>query len=190
MEVARNLVGGSWDTTSGGTRVDSVDPATGEPVGQAVAGTAAIANDAIEAAREAFETSYWSQDMRLRFRVLMAFARNLRARHDEITELLVRESGKIRAQAHHEIAAGINEAEYFCRAGTVDSGPNIWRVLRMRFSFFMREPRRRCRDHRPLERAGHASRTFPGARNGGRMHVRDQAGATNAPGQCGGGGLP
>ncbi len=139
MELARNLVGGSWDTTSGGTRVDSVDPATGKPVGQAVAGTAAIANDAIEAAREAFETSRWSQDMRLRFRVLMAFARNLRARHDEITELLVRESGKIRAQAHHEIAAGINEAEYFAGLArtilgrTLETSPNA-------FSFFMREP--------------------------------------------------
>ena len=139
MNLARNLVAGSWDEGASGDHADSVDPANGKLVGEAVVGTAEVANQAIAAARDAFVEGRWSQDMRLRSRVLMAFASNLRERHDEITELLVRESGKIRKQAHHEIAAGINEAEYFAGLArsilgrTLESAPNT-------FSIFLREP--------------------------------------------------
>ena len=139
MSVARHYINGSFTEGTFAGTTESVDPASGEVVGTAILGSSEDAQGAINAARDAFETSVWPQDMRLRYRVLMAFAANMRARKAELAELLTRENGKPIAQAEHEIQAGIVEAEYYAglaraiHGRTMESAPD-------KFSFFMREP--------------------------------------------------
>lgn len=139
MGIARHFIDGKFVDGSGGGRIDSIDPATGEVIGSAELGSAADAEAAVLAAREAFETSSWPSNMRLRYRVLMQFAANLRARKAELSELLVRENGKPLVQAEKELDASITEAEYYAGLSrsilgrTMESGPD-------KFSFFMREP--------------------------------------------------
>lgn len=139
MGIARHFIDGSFVSDPATGTHDSLDPATGEAVGTAALGSAAVAEDAIAAARHAFETSRWTGDIRLRHGVLMAFAANLRARQEALAELLVRENGKPIAQARHELTAAIVEAEYYAglaraiNGRTLESKPNT-------FSMFLREP--------------------------------------------------
>ena len=140
MRTAHNYIRGDWvEAASAPDLHDSIDPATGELVGQAAPGTAALAEAAVMAARHAFETTGWAGDMRLRFRVLMAMGQALDARKAELADLLVRENGKMLGQALHEIGAAANECSYYAGLArnvfgrTLESAPG-------NFSFLTREP--------------------------------------------------
>ena len=119
--------------------IESIDPATGNRIGSAFLGSKSIAIKAISVAREAFEKSKWKGDIRLRSKVLLQLATNLRQQQDNLAKLLVQENGKPLLQAQKEINAAISEAEYYAGLArsilgrTLESAPNT-------FSFFMREP--------------------------------------------------
>ena len=110
---AGHYIDGEWRQAADNGTIDSIDPATGQVIGQGLLGTRALAVEAIDAARRAFETSEWSVDPRLRARVLSEFADRLEARQEELARLLTRENGKVLGQARHEIAAGFGEARYY-----------------------------------------------------------------------------
>ena len=112
-ETARHFIGGSWVSDAPNGTADVIDPATGTKIGAAVLGSTELANQAVSAARSAFVGSDWSMEPRLRSRVLDAFADRLESLGDELVEMLVRENGKLRSQAMHEIAAGVSEARYY-----------------------------------------------------------------------------
>ncbi len=112
-EDALHYINGNWVDNPDIAREESFDPTSGELVGKASLGSVKLAEQAIYSAREAFETSTWSSDPRLRARVLNAFADNLQERHKQLAELLVRENGKVLAQAIGEVAAGFGEARYY-----------------------------------------------------------------------------
>ena len=109
----RHYIGGTWLNDAPNGRSASLDPASGESLGEAPLGSAKLAEQAILAARSAFETSGWSSDPRLRARVLLDFADRLEARRDEIAKLLTRENGKILTDARHEIFAAVSETRYY-----------------------------------------------------------------------------
>lgn len=139
MDIAQHFIGGAFTSDPATGTCESLDPANGESLGTAALGSTPEAEAAIGAARQAFETSRWTGDIRLRHGVLMQFAANMRARMDELAQLLVRENGKPIAQARHELSAAIVEAEYYAglarsiNGRTLESKPN-------NFSFFIREP--------------------------------------------------
>jgi betaine-aldehyde dehydrogenase len=130
-----HYIAGSWvHEGSSGTR-ESINPATGNPVGKALLGSARLADEAIQAARYAFETTNWASDPRLRARVLLEFADRLQARQSEIARLMAQENGKILGQAMHEVAAGFGEARYYAGLArnvfgrTFESGPGKMSML-------------------------------------------------------------
>ena len=139
MELARHFIAGEFLNNGKDDLIESLDPATGNKIGSAVLGSNEIARKAISVAREAFETSIWKSDVRLRSKVLLQLATNLLQRRDDLAEIIVRENGKPLLQAKKEIDAAISEAQYYAGLArsilgrTLESAPNT-------FSFFMREP--------------------------------------------------
>lgn len=110
---AKHWIGGQWIGSANGTSGVCLDPASGEEVGGFAAGGAAEAEQAIAAAREAFDRGAWAQSPRRRAAVLLEFADRLSARQDEIKCLLTRVNGKLHSEAAHEIAAGVSELRYY-----------------------------------------------------------------------------
>jgi betaine-aldehyde dehydrogenase len=115
MLTAKQLINGQWLTTTSGTeRIGQCfNPATGEVAALFADGTAAEAQAAVHAARQAFETTAWRRSPRLRAEALLDFATRLEARKDEIADWLVTLNGKLRREAMGEIGAGISELRYY-----------------------------------------------------------------------------
>lgn len=107
---ARHWIAGEW---TGMPNIDSIDPATGEAVGQFAGGGAVEADAAIAAARHVFDHTAWAQDARLRQDVLLGWASALETERDMLATLLTRENGKAIAQSRGEIAGAISEVRYY-----------------------------------------------------------------------------
>src|SRR5260370_21471342 len=100
-DIARHWINGEW--TGSDAITESINPATGEVLGQWYDGGEAEAQAAIGAARGAFETSAWSRDRALRNRALSEMADRFDARVDALGPLVTKENGK-------KLAAGMLEA--------------------------------------------------------------------------------
>ncbi|RAY17062.1 aldehyde dehydrogenase [Actinomadura craniellae] len=72
---------------------DSLNPATGEVLGQAPDATVAQAEAAVAAARRAFDTTSWSTDVQQRVRCLRQLHKALVEHGDELRELTIAEVG-------------------------------------------------------------------------------------------------
>ena len=89
-------IGGSWVKPKGSEVYTVINPATEEAIGEVPVGTAADADAAIAAAREAFDKGPWPRmDWRERAVILQQFHDALVARKDEIVQLCVAEAGSI-----------------------------------------------------------------------------------------------
>src|SRR5689334_6393145 len=71
----------------------SVNPATGEPVGEAADATVDDARAAVAAARRAFDETSWSTDLELRVRCIRQLHDALARHRDEFAELTIAECG-------------------------------------------------------------------------------------------------
>jgi acyl-CoA reductase-like NAD-dependent aldehyde dehydrogenase len=107
---APHWIAGVW---VGLPSIDSIDPATGEVIGQFANGGTQEADAAIAAARQVFDRTTWAQDARLRQDVLLAWAAALDAQREPLAALLTRENGKAIAQARGEITGAISEVRYY-----------------------------------------------------------------------------
>ncbi|HVW56947.1 MAG TPA: aldehyde dehydrogenase family protein [Rhizobiaceae bacterium] len=113
IECARHWIGGRWVPSTDRGEAESIDPATGAPVGRFADGGAADAASAIAAARDAFERTDWARSPRLRQDVLLEWAARLELRQAELAHLLTLENGKVLRQAEGEVAAAISEIRYY-----------------------------------------------------------------------------
>jgi betaine-aldehyde dehydrogenase len=103
---ALNLIDNQWQGTLGGRAGDSINPASGQEIGTFAASGKADAEQAVAAARRAFERGAWSHDAALRVRVLLGWAERLEQRPG-LAHLLTRENGKILAQSRRELAVAV-----------------------------------------------------------------------------------
>ena len=89
-------IGGNWVKPKGSETYTVINPATAETIGKVPVGTAADADAAIAAAREAFDQGPWPRmEWRERAVILQQFHDALVARKDEIVQLCVAEAGSI-----------------------------------------------------------------------------------------------
>ncbi|NUP34810.1 MAG: aldehyde dehydrogenase family protein [Streptomycetaceae bacterium] len=79
---------------------DSLNPATGEVVGQSADATVADAETAVAAARRAFDATAWATDRDLRVRCLDQLHRALTEHKEELRELTIAEVGAPRMLTH------------------------------------------------------------------------------------------
>lgn len=85
-------IGGKWVTSAGGGTIDVLEAATGELMGRVPAGTEGDVDDAVAAARTAFDE--WSRStVAERVSVLRRIADGLAARETELAEMMAREVG-------------------------------------------------------------------------------------------------
>jgi acyl-CoA reductase-like NAD-dependent aldehyde dehydrogenase len=110
--TALNLINGQWQGALSGATGESRNPADGSRLGTYAESNREDARMAIAAAKQAFETSLWPHDARLRQNVLLQWAERLE-RRPELAGLLTQENGKVMAQSRGEMAGAISEIRYY-----------------------------------------------------------------------------
>jgi aldehyde dehydrogenase (NAD+) len=110
----RNLIGGKWVDGGGGERIPVENPATRETVAEIARATADDVDRAVRAAAACHRSGALT-DMRPgdRGRMIVDCARLLRARKDEIAEVLTLEQGKSLAESLIEIEGTARYFEYY-----------------------------------------------------------------------------
>ncbi len=137
-EIAGHFIAGRWREDGEGIG-ESLNPADGSVLGQYALGSQALTEEAIRAARLAFDETDWAHAPRYRADVLYAYADRLAAQSKELAELLTLENGKAIAEAKGEIGATIAETRYYaglCRTifgRSAEFAPDA-------YSFLNREP--------------------------------------------------
>ena len=115
-ETSKNYIGGEWVAASGDETFDTTSPATGETIGTFPRSTNADVDRAVEAAREAYESWRLTPAPR-RGEALFRVAQRFVERKDELTELMVREMGKVRAEAGGDVQEAIDMTFYMAGEG-------------------------------------------------------------------------
>jgi betaine-aldehyde dehydrogenase len=111
--TAFNLIDGHWQIALDGATGTSINPANGSAIGRYADSSRDDARMAIAAAQRAFESTLWAHSARERQMVLLQWADRLERRAEELAQLLMRENGKILAQARGEMAFAISEIRYY-----------------------------------------------------------------------------
>ncbi len=108
-----HVIGGQAIAGASGRFGDVFNPALGEVTARVPLASVAEVDAAVAAAKAAFAA--WSETAPIkRARVLFKFKELLDRHHDELAELITREHGKVRGDAHGEVMRGIEIVEFAC----------------------------------------------------------------------------
>jgi len=119
------LIDGTWRASSTGDTIPVVDPSTGEVFDELARGTAADVDDAVAAARQAFER-VWSRTPPVeRGRILARLGALVAERADELARLEARDVGKPLAQAKRDMVALARYCEFYAGAADKVHGETI-----------------------------------------------------------------
>jgi malonate-semialdehyde dehydrogenase (acetylating)/methylmalonate-semialdehyde dehydrogenase len=108
-----NLIGGKWIDSTGAAGIELKNPATGEPLGQSPAGSAADVDAAVQAAQKAF-VSWRSVPAGDRVQFLFKLKVLLEEHLDELARLITIENGKTVGESKAELKRGIENVEVAC----------------------------------------------------------------------------
>ena len=138
-QTFRNYIGGEWVDAASGETFDTVSPATGEVLGSFPTSGAEDVERAVAAAKEAYE------DWRLvpaprRGEMLFRFARLLEEQKDDVTDLMTREMGKVKAEAGGDVQEAIDMSLYMGGEGRRLFGHTTPSELRDKFNMSVRMP--------------------------------------------------
>ncbi len=93
LPEAKLYIDGKLRAAAGNKTYDNIGPWTGEVIGKAADASAADVNDAIAAARRAFDTTDWSQKHEYRFQLMKKYRDVLRANRDKLVQIARLEAG-------------------------------------------------------------------------------------------------
>jgi betaine-aldehyde dehydrogenase len=134
------LIGGSWREGQDETTFDVVEPATSKVMARAAVATPADVDQAVRAARAAFERGDWSNAAAsARATVLYRIAELIRANVDSLATLEARNAGKPIRDARDEVLGAAQCFEYYAGAATRIFGETI-PVTAPGLDFTLREP--------------------------------------------------
>jgi len=102
LSLAKHWINGEWIDSP--DHVDSINPATGEVIGQYAFGTELEAGKAVQSALDAFHNADWKENAPLRAKVLNAMADLFEAREQDLVQLMGLENGKVLPEAGFEVA--------------------------------------------------------------------------------------
>ncbi len=134
------FIGGRWETPDGARRFTTVNPATGEPVGSFVAGTAADVERAVRAAAEAFR-DWRATPAPKRGELLLRAAEIFRRRKEELARIVTREMGKVISEGRGDVQESIDFVEYMAGEGRRLAGETVPSELRSKFCLTVRQPK-------------------------------------------------
>jgi acyl-CoA reductase-like NAD-dependent aldehyde dehydrogenase len=112
----RNYIGGEWVDARGDETFESTNPATGELIGVFPKSTVEDTDGAVEAAKAAYE-SWRLVPAPKRAEILFRVAQSFVEHKDELTELMVQEMGKVRAEAGGDVQEAIDMTYYMAGEG-------------------------------------------------------------------------
>jgi aldehyde dehydrogenase (NAD+) len=135
----QNYIGGEWVGAASGDTFESVNPATGDKIGVFPRSSAEDVDRAVAAAKEAFE------EWRLvpapkRGEILYRFANLLIEEKDDLTDLMTREMGKVKAEAGGDVQEAIDMSLYMAGEGRRLFGQTTPSELRDKFNMSVRMP--------------------------------------------------
>jgi acyl-CoA reductase-like NAD-dependent aldehyde dehydrogenase len=135
----QNYIGGEWVDSASGEMFESTSPATGDTIGVFPRSNAEDVDRAVESARAAFE------EWRLvpapkRGEILYRFANLLSEEKDDLTDLMSREMGKVKAEAGGDVQEAIDMSLYMAGEGRRLFGQTTPSELRDKFNMSVRQP--------------------------------------------------
>ncbi len=135
----KNFIAGEWTDAVGGEIFESTSPATGEALGAFPESTADDVDSAVRAASEAFE------DWRLvpapkRGEILYRLAQLLEREKPELTDLMTREMGKVKAEAGGDVQEAVDITYYMAGEGRRLFGQTTPSELRDKWNMSIRTP--------------------------------------------------
>jgi betaine-aldehyde dehydrogenase len=113
LKQAQNYIGGTWRDSVIGDKMESINPATGDIVGQSQKSGLKDIRAAISAANIAFEETEWRFNSSRRSEALMIWAQKLSARKEELARLLTLENGKPIKESRLELTACVDTLKYY-----------------------------------------------------------------------------
>lgn len=115
-QTFKNYIGGEWVEGAGTETFESTNPATGETIGAFPRSTPGDVDRAVEAAKDAYER--WRLvPAPKRAEILFRVGQRFIDKKDELTELMVREMGKVRAEAGGDVQEAIDMTFYMAGEG-------------------------------------------------------------------------
>ncbi len=142
MAVAQrrgNFIGGEWVAAEGGETFESIVPATGETLASFPRSGAADVDRAVQAAKEAFEAWRLVPAPR-RGEIVFRLGELLREHKEELTDLMTREMGKVRAEAGGDVQEAIDMSYYMAGEGRRLFGQTTPSELPDKFMMSVRMP--------------------------------------------------
>jgi malonate-semialdehyde dehydrogenase (acetylating)/methylmalonate-semialdehyde dehydrogenase len=113
MSTIQHWIGGQLTAGSSIRKGPVFNPATGEQQHEVVLASATDVDNAVTAARQAFES--WSQaSLSRRTRILFSFRELVNAHVEDIAELISDEHGKVLSDAAGEVQRGLEVIEFAC----------------------------------------------------------------------------
>ena len=109
----RNFIGGRWVASTSDAGLELTNPATGEPLGRAPAGSAPEVDAAVQAAQAAFP-AWRSLPAGDRVQFLFKLKALLEEHLDELAALITTENGKTLTESKAELRRGIENVEVAC----------------------------------------------------------------------------
>jgi acyl-CoA reductase-like NAD-dependent aldehyde dehydrogenase len=114
--IFKNYIGGEWVDAAGTETFESTNPASGETIGVFPRSTPEDVDRAVEAAKEAYER--WRLlPAPKRAEILFRVGQRFIDKKDELTELMVQEMGKVRAEAGGDVQEAIDMTFYMAGEG-------------------------------------------------------------------------
>lgn len=108
------LIGGKWVPAKSGKTFETINPASEEVLGIVAEGDKADVDDAVKAARAAFESGKWpSMGPHQRARYLFKIAELIEARSGELAELITLDNGKPLSESTIEVGRTAETFRYY-----------------------------------------------------------------------------
>jgi aldehyde dehydrogenase (NAD+) len=135
----QNYIGGDWVDAASGETFETVNPATGEAIGVFPKSNTADVDRAVEAAKDAYER--WRLvPAPKRAEILFRVGQRFIDRKDELTELMVQEMGKVRAEAGGDVQEAIDMTYYMAGEGRRLFGQTTPSEMPEKFQMSVRMP--------------------------------------------------
>ena len=119
------FIANEWTPARNGQTFEAINPSTEEVLTQVARGGSEDIDDAVAAAREAFDGPWRRVKPEERGRLLYRVARELEARINEFAELETLDTGKPLAHAHGEISGCVRYLDYYAGAADKIHGETI-----------------------------------------------------------------